>query len=70
MRDAWECSRTGHQNVACQALADAIGYQYPYFEHINAMIVMNGFLNGRENGTPHACEKIKSPHIADVPFVK
>ena len=48
MRWAWECSRTGHQNVACAALADAFGYQYPYFEHINAMLNMDGFLTKKE----------------------
>lgn len=48
MRDAWECSRTGHQNTMCAALADAIGFEYPYFEHVELIINSDGFLNKRE----------------------
>ena len=48
MRDTWECSRTGHQNVMCGALADAIGFEYPYFEHVELIINSDGFLNKKE----------------------
>ncbi|MBE7566815.1 hypothetical protein [Acidithiobacillus sp. HP-11] len=48
MRDAWECSRTGHQNVMCGALADAIEFEYPYFEHVQSIINSDGFLTKKE----------------------
>lgn len=48
MRDAWECSRTGHQNVMCAALADGFGFEYPYFEHVELIINSDGFLNKKE----------------------
>ncbi|OCX68709.1 hypothetical protein A6M27_10775 [Acidithiobacillus thiooxidans] len=48
MRDAWECSRTGHQNIMCAALSDAIGFEYPYFEHVESIINSDGFLTKKE----------------------